>query len=193
LLGLRGPSTSVSAAETKYLGELSHGRRCIVEVGVFEGATSQVFCREMDPAGRAYLVDPYFPTVRLEKLLNLSFTQKVATKSVRPWMSRAEFVRQPSHVAAEMLPLKGKADFIFIDAVHTYEAVSQDFQCWAPMLTDDGVIAFHDSHPCPARPDLSWDEGVPRFIAELTAGKHAGWQIIGHVDSVTAIKRAETQ
>src|SRR5450432_2418008 len=102
MVGLRGPSTAVSATERRYLGELARGRRCIVEVGVFEGATSQVFCQEMNPSGRLYLVDPFFPTVRLERLLNLSFTQAVATKAVRAWPARTEFVRQPSHLAAEM-------------------------------------------------------------------------------------------
>jgi hypothetical protein len=191
LLGLRGPTTAVSATESGYLAGLARGRRCIVEVGVFEGATSRVLCQEMDPSGRLYLVDPFEPMVRLERLLNLSFTRAVATKSVQPWMSRAEFVRQPSHLAAGALPLQGKADFIFIDAIHTYEAVTQDFQCWAPMLAPGGVIAFHDSHPCAERPELSWEEGPPRLIAEIGAGKHGAFKIIGHTESVTAVRRDE--
>src|SRR5262249_40872646 len=69
-VGLRKASTSVSAAEHALLVSLSTGKRCIVEVGVFEGVTSEIFCRVMDPGGRLYLVDPFYPETRLEKFLN---------------------------------------------------------------------------------------------------------------------------
>jgi hypothetical protein len=187
--GLRPPSTSVTSAEQRFLADFAHGKRCIVEVGVFEAGTSKVFCREMDPDGTLYLVDPFVPTVRLERLLNVSFAQKVASKAVRPWQTRVKFVRRPSHVAATELSLQGKADFIFVDAIHEYDAVRQDFLCWAPMLTDDAVMAFHDSHPCPGRPEIVPDDGPARLMGEISQGKYGAWQVIGHVESVTAIKR----
>jgi predicted O-methyltransferase YrrM len=36
-------------------------------------------------------------------------------------------------------------DFIFIDGTHSYEAVSEDFVTWAPLLKVGGELAFHDS------------------------------------------------
>lgn len=35
-------------------------------------------------------------------------------------------------------------DFIFIDGSHRYEDVSRDAENWMPLLSDRGVIAFHD-------------------------------------------------
>jgi predicted TIM-barrel fold metal-dependent hydrolase len=35
-------------------------------------------------------------------------------------------------------------DFVFIDATHTLEAVSQDIAAWWPKLKADGLIAGHD-------------------------------------------------
>jgi len=37
-------------------------------------------------------------------------------------------------------------DFLFIDATHTAEAVTQDIELWTPHLKVGGYIAFHDYH-----------------------------------------------
>jgi predicted O-methyltransferase YrrM len=189
--GLRKAHTSVSAAEHELLAGLASGKRCIVEVGVFEGVTSTIFCRVMEPAGRLYLVDPFFPETRLEKALNVSFTKWVATKTVKPWLPRIEFVREPSVVAAEKLPLQGKAELIFIDARHDYASVLEDFKSWVPMLGTGAVMAFHDSHPCPARPELQPTDGPVRLMTEIASGQHGPWQVIDHADSVTVVGRRQ--
>jgi predicted O-methyltransferase YrrM len=187
--GLRRAYTSVSAVEHKLLMRLASRKQCIVEVGVFEGGTSEVFCRAMAPEGRLYLVDPFFPETRLEKLLNVSFTRLVATKTVSPWEAQIEFVRQASNVAAVNLSLRGKADLIFIDARHDYDSVLEDFCCWSPMLADGALIAFHDSHMCTARPELQPTDGPVRLMAEIGKGQHGSWQIVDHADSVTVVRR----
>jgi predicted O-methyltransferase YrrM len=189
VLGMRRPATAVSETEQRFLAELARGKRCIVEVGVFEAATSRVFCREMDPAGKLYLVDPFFPEVRVERMLNVSFAQRVASRSVQPWQDRVQFIRQPSAVAAETLPLQRSADFIFIDARHDYDSVLQDFRCWEPMLAAGCVMAFHDSRPCPARTELGPDNGPVRLMREIAEGQHGSWETVGCADSVTAIRR----
>jgi hypothetical protein len=193
VLGLRPPATSVSSSEHQLLGSLARGRRSIIEVGVFEAATSRLFCQEMDPSGTLYLVDPFFPTVRLERLLNLSFTRWVATKTVAPWRSRVQFIRQPSRTAAEALPLRGQAQLIFIDARHDYESVLEDLHCWAPMLAEQGTIAFHDSRVCPARPDLHDQVGPVRLMREIAQGVHGGWQVFATADSITAVRRTDAR
>lgn len=40
--------------------------------------------------------------------------------------------------------LRGKPDFIFIDAAHEPEAVLADFEAWRPALAEGGVMGFHD-------------------------------------------------
>jgi hypothetical protein len=189
VVGLRKPETSVSAVERTLLAGLARGRHCVVEVGVFEGATSQVFCGEMSPQGTLYLVDPFFPEVRLERLLNVSFPFWIATRSIRPWRRRIQFVREPSHLAAQRIPLDGKADLIFIDARHDYDSVLQDFRSWAPRLGPGAPMAFHDSRVCVARPDLSPSDGPVRLIHEIVRGDHGPWEVIGQADSVTVIRR----
>lgn len=188
-VGLRKAESTVTPAEHALLVSLSRGKRCIVEVGVFEGVTSRVFCDAMDPGGRLYLVDPFFPETSIEKLLNVSFTRWVAAKSVSAFERRSEFVRKPSSVAATSLPVRGKAELVFIDARHDYDSVLEDFRCWAPLLASGAAIAFHDSRMCAARPDLTTASGPVQLMNEIASGQHGPWTITDTADSVTVVRR----
>lgn len=54
------------------------------------------------------------------------------------WMSTAD--------AAPLVP-DSWADFVFIDAGHSYEAVRQDIALWAPKVRPGGWFGGHDYHP----------------------------------------------
>jgi len=188
-VGLRKAWSSVTPAEHALLANLARGKACIIEVGVYEGVTSETFCRAMDPRGRLYLVDPYYPETRLEKLLSVSFTRLIAAKSVSSFKHQFQFVRKPSTEAAAELPVKGKAELIFIDARHDYASVLEDFRCWSPFLAEGATIAFHDSRVCAARPDLAPSDGPVRLTTEIAQGKHGPWSVVDAADSITAVRR----
>jgi predicted O-methyltransferase YrrM len=188
LLGLPA-RTSVTAVEAGLLVDLAHGRTSVVEVGVYQGATSARLAAAMAPDGCLWLVDSFTRSTLPERLVGLSFNHRLARRSVRPFRDRVRFVRQTSVAAARGLELEAPADLIFVDADHSYEAVRADFLAWGPHLAPAGAMAFHDSRLCSARPDLTWDTGPVRLATEILRGDHGSWEMAGAADSVTAFRR----
>lgn len=60
-------------------------------------------------------------------------------------------------------------DFIFIDGDHTYDGVKRDFEMYKSLLTERGVIAFHDIDPDHIFAD-SYAGQVYKFWQELEEG-----------------------
>lgn len=57
--------------------------------------------------------------------------------------NRSEVWRETSSDGAKRIA-PGTLDFVYIDARHTYEAVSEDLAAWFPRLRPGGIIAGHD-------------------------------------------------
>ena len=62
---------------------------------------------------------------------------------------RTHFIRCDSHDSNTLEQTKAElggreVDFLFIDGDHTYEGVRSDFEMYAPLVRDGGVVAFHD-------------------------------------------------
>jgi len=58
-------------------------------------------------------------------------------------------IRADSHKKKTLNKVKqilgeNKLDFLFIDGDHTYKGAEQDFQMYAPLVRNKGIIAFHD-------------------------------------------------
>lgn len=52
-------------------------------------------------------------------------------------------IRLPS-VEASKLYKDGSLDFVFIDAMHTYDGITADITAWMPKIRKGGVLAGHD-------------------------------------------------
>ena len=187
-LGLRPAFSSLTAAERALLAGVARGARCVVEVGVAEGVTSRLLAEAMAPDGALVLVDPYIRESRVERWCGVSFAERIARHEVRAHAARTRFVREASVPAAAACGLEGRCDLVFIDARHDYASVRADWAAWAPMLAPGAALAFHDSQPCAARPDLSTETGSVRFVAELAAGEHGAWARAAVADSLTVLR-----
>jgi predicted O-methyltransferase YrrM len=58
-------------------------------------------------------------------------------------------------------------DFLMIDGDHLYDGVRLDFELYAPLVGDGGLVAFHDILPHPRVPscqvDVFWNEIKGRY------------------------------
>lgn len=177
----------MTAEELALLLQYARGARVVVEVGVFEGVTSRRLAEAMGPGARLVLVDPFFPALKLERLLRFSGTRAIARRSVRGSLARVEWVRRTSVEAAGEVRIPAGADLIFLDARHDYEAVAEDLRLWSSHLSAGGVFAVHDSRPCPSRPELHVNSGGCRAVAEFLG--EGPWRLVGEVGSLAVVGR----
>jgi predicted O-methyltransferase YrrM len=192
LLHLRPPETTLTAAEGELLARLAAGRRSVVEVGVYQGVTSARMAAAMAVEARLWLVDPFLPATRPEHLLGFALNERIARRSVRRWRDRVHFLRLSSLAAAARWEAEaGLVDLVFLDADHSYGAVLDDFMAWSALLAPDGLVAFHDSRRCPARPELDAATGPVRLVDEILDGQHGAWTFGAEADSIAVFRRSE--
>ena len=85
---------------------------------------------------------------------------------------RVSLLRADSHLPGTVRRVRGLLagrglDLLFIDGDHSYAGVSRDFELYAPLVRDGGIIALHDIVPGEERSV----GGVPRFWTELREGR----------------------
>jgi cephalosporin hydroxylase len=117
----------------------------VLEIGTFMGGTLFVFSQIA--ASDATVISLDFPTSFSGRLYR-AYQKLVFRRLIRKGQSLF-FLRKDSHkpetVASVQEALQGhKLDFLFIDGDHSYEGVRQDFEMYAPLVGDGGLIAIHD-------------------------------------------------
>jgi hypothetical protein len=128
-----------------HLGLVSKG----VEVGTFKGRYSRTIVS--DWPGKLYMVDIWRP-LSLEEYddstnnRNHIDAYSDAMSEVVGYEDRAFMLRMKSVYASEMFD-DGSLDFVYIDANHTYEGVTEDIKYWYPKVKSGGLLLGHDYLP----------------------------------------------
>src|SRR5215472_6591422 len=130
LAGLAKAETQTSEAERALLADSARGRRRVVEVGVWHGVTTARLRAAMAPSGVLYAVDPFYPG-----RLGFSIQAVIARNEVgQVTGAEVRWIRLPSESAAPKVLAEGVVDFVFIDGVHTYDALALDWRLWSAGL-----------------------------------------------------------
>jgi len=155
----------------------------IVEIGTKNGGTLYIWSRYFDEVSQIVSIDMPggkfgggYPEIK----------QQIYRKF--PRSGKINFILADSHEQTTVHELseilKGTVDFLFIDADHTYEGVKQDFEMYSPLISDGGMIAFHDIVNHPNHPDVNvdkfWAEIKTQYEhEEIISNRAQGWGGIG--------------
>lgn len=135
------------------------------EIGTFEGATASYLLKRF-PELKLFCVDPFKEYSEFESQMTqekMSRTEFIARRALAPFGDRVEIIKNFSLNAAQLLPDES-LDFVFIDAIHSYEAVLSDITAWYPKVRRGGLVSGHD---------YSWKgvaEAVTSFVQSIGIG-----------------------
>lgn len=134
---------------------VNNGYRSLVEVGVWKAELSGML---YGAAHHLILVDPWsvewnrfsYKGVTYECTMGEPFKSQAELDEmyldVRGRFPRATVYRMDS-VQASAYVSDRSVDFVFIDAVHTYEHCTADIKFWLPKIRSGGMIAGDDFYP----------------------------------------------
>lgn len=140
-LGLDAPNTQLSAAERALLGKLAAGKTSVLEIGVFEGASTRILAESAAPGARIVAVDPFF-----KGRLGICWSEYIARHHLAQRMAgtQVEIVAKLSRDAFSDEE-RQSFDLIFIDADHSWDGVDTDWNLAKRLIAPSGQIALHDS------------------------------------------------
>ena len=116
-----------------------------VEVGVRHGYFSNYLLLAFSEL-HLICVDPYLPYNDCGYVFSEEKQDSIYEKTIQlleSFVGRAVLFRTSSLVGATFC-IDSKADFVFIDAEHTYERVCEDLEAWIIKVRPGGLMCGHD-------------------------------------------------
>lgn len=167
----------------------------IMEIGTARGGTLFLFCQNAAPDATIVSLDLPFG---INGGGYPDWKDPIYRSFAQPDQNLI-LIRGDSHADAskeDVLRLAGEEpfDIIMIDADHRYEGVKRDFELYAPLVAQDGLIVMHDVLPnrfdAEIQVDRFWAEVQARFdtdeIAEDPEQGNMGIGIVRNFHSATA-------
>lgn len=153
--------------------DLIYNKLCGVEVGVRQGFFSEYLLRTFSNLHMVG-VDPYLPYQDIHEMYTQEMQDALrheAEDRLKIFGNRMSLYTLKSVDAASDKRIDyRKYNFVFIDAVHTYEAVKEDLAAWKDKLYIKGFLSGHDF-------DM---EGVKQAVVEFAGNIGANIHHFGY-------------
>lgn len=158
--------------------------KTVLEIGTAEGGTLFLFSRLADSHAKVISVDlpggefgGGYPEWKIDlyKSFSLPFQELYLLRE----NSHSNSTREQVKEIIGATPI----DFLFIDGDHTYEGAKNDFEMYAPLVKDGGIIAFHDIAQHPPEKNCNvhkfWEEIKGENSQEFIENPNQKWAGIG--------------
>jgi hypothetical protein len=111
------------------------------EIGVSKGLYSKELCKAIDDL-KLFLIDPWAaydqPSISDERA---KARYESCLERLEPY--NVEYMRMTSMEAVRSFD-DNSLDFVYIDGLHTFDAVMSDLIFWSPKVRPGGIVAGHD-------------------------------------------------
>lgn len=183
-LGLSKAWTSRTPTECACLERYAAGKKRVVEIGCWYGVNTRRLRSVMAPGGVLFAVDPY-PTGRL----GFSTVAYIAAREVAKCPNgQVKWLRLTDTEAARQFIADGEKpiDFLFIDAVNSYEGLKRTWQAWSPLLAPRAIAVVGDSRASATRPIENLGSAV--YTREVIL-KQPAFQLVETADTFSILEK----
>jgi predicted O-methyltransferase YrrM len=112
----------------------------VVELGSFAGESTAIFASQSHIA-KVYAIDPWMNGH--ENFYEMEKVEKSFDGRIKPYGDKVIKHKMTGDEALHFFEDES-IDLVYIDAVHTYDAVKNDIQKWLPKIKKTGFISGHD-------------------------------------------------
>jgi len=148
------------------------------EIGVEKGTYSKTIC-EAIPGVQLYCIDAWTTYDGYDVFRSPMDTNYIITKE-RLKDYNCIIIRKFSVDASKDFE-DGSLDFVYIDAAHDFQSVSNDIAEWSKKVRVDGIVAGHD-YTTPRKPNIMHVEYVVN--AYTAANSISPWFVLGHKEKI---------
>jgi predicted O-methyltransferase YrrM len=143
----------------------------IVELGSWTGGGVLLMAPFLTHDQSYHAVDTFdadhMPDTYVQEYLKGRKHIDVFNENVQPLKKKVVIHEGTTNEIAAKWPKNQRIDLLFIDADHSYKAVSADWRNWSPFVAKGGIIAFHDYYV----KMQGGHEGVRQFVDETIVGR----------------------
>lgn len=150
-----------------------------IEIGVFEGATSNLIAKHLNENGKLICIDPLQDSYIVEKITSEvdeynndrwkyfkgQYERFVHNTQEHLISGKIELIRKTSDDAfLEIKNMKNSVDFCYIDGDHRTESVFRDGENCLEMCKSGGYILFDDYKWMSGKGEFDCGKGIDMFI-----------------------------